>query len=88
MRDAPGYLGMDERTFNHEVRPYLTKIKIGLQGVGFDRLELNSWFEDYKNRRGWPPKPKEEGGTQCKTINRGKRRGLEAVLKPALCDPL
>jgi hypothetical protein len=35
-RDAPTYLGMDRNRFDSEVRPYLTEIPIGTQGVGFD----------------------------------------------------
>ena len=53
-RDAPYYLGMDRNRFNAEVRPYLTEIPIGTQGIGFDRLELDAWFEDYKSRNGRP----------------------------------
>ena len=41
-RDASHYLGMDRNRFNAEVRPYLTEVPIGSQGIGFDRLELDS----------------------------------------------
>ena len=53
-RDAPIYLGMDRNRFNAEVRPHLTEVPIGTQGIGFDRLELDAWFEDYKSRNGRP----------------------------------
>ncbi|MFZ4809546.1 MAG: hypothetical protein ACOYLQ_20000, partial [Hyphomicrobiaceae bacterium] len=53
-RDAPAYLGMDRNRFNAEVRPHLTEVPIGTQGIGFDRLELDAWFEDYKSRNGRP----------------------------------
>ena len=53
-RDAPHYLGMDRNRFNAEVRPHLTEVSIGKQGIGFDRLELDAWFEDYKSRNGRP----------------------------------
>jgi len=49
-RDAPTYLGMDKNRFNREVRPFVTAIKIGKQGIGFDRLDLDAWFEQYKPR--------------------------------------
>ena len=39
---------MDRNRFNAEVRPYLTEIPIGKQGIGFDRLELDAWVDDYK----------------------------------------
>ena len=41
LRDAPGYLGMDRNRFNREVRPYLVEIRIGVQGIAFDRLDLD-----------------------------------------------
>ena len=53
-RDAPAYLGMDRNRFNAQVRPFLTEVPIGTQGIGFDRLELDAWFEDYKSRNGRP----------------------------------
>ena len=54
LRDAPNYLGMDRNRFNAEVRPFLTEIPIGVQGIGFDRLELDAWVEDYIARNGRP----------------------------------
>ena len=53
-RDAPAYLGMDRNRFNAEVRPLLSEVPIGTQGIGFDRLELDAWFEDYKSCNGRP----------------------------------
>src|SRR2546423_8379759 len=53
-RDAPRYLGMDRNRFNAEVRPCVTEIPIGKQGIGFDRLELDTWVDDYKSRNGRP----------------------------------
>jgi len=52
---------MDKNRFNAEVRPFLTEIPIGKQGVAFDRLDLDAWAEDYKARNGRPGKAK--GGT-------------------------
>jgi len=54
LRDVPFYLGMDRNRFNAEVRPYLTAIPIGRQGVAFDRLELDAWVADYVSRNGRP----------------------------------
>lgn len=47
--DAAYYLGMDGNRFNAEVRPCLTEIRIGRQGVAFDRFELDAWVDDYKS---------------------------------------
>jgi hypothetical protein len=53
-RDAPLYLGMDRNRFNTEVRPFLTEVPIGKQGIGFDRLELDAWLDEYVARNGRP----------------------------------
>jgi hypothetical protein len=50
LRDAPHYLGMDIKIFNKEVRPFLTEIRIGIQGKAFDRLDLDKWEDYYKSR--------------------------------------
>ena len=56
LRDAPSYLGMDPNRFNNEVRPYLIEIPIGIQGVAFDRLELDAWADHYGSCNGRPPR--------------------------------
>ena len=53
-RDAPTYLGMDKNRFNNEVRPYVTEIPVGSQGIAFDRLDLDAWVDDYKKCNGRP----------------------------------
>jgi len=60
LRDAPFYLGMDRNRFNAEVRPHVTEIRIGTQGVAFDRVDLDAWVDDYKSRNGRPGHPKGE----------------------------
>ena len=54
LRDAPFYLGMDINRFNREVRPQICEIRIGIQGIAFDRLDLDEWGEQYKTRNGRP----------------------------------
>jgi hypothetical protein len=54
LKDAPRYLGMDRNRFNTEVRPGLVELPIGRQGIGFDRLDLDAWFDAYKKRNGRP----------------------------------
>ena len=48
LRDAAIYLGMDRHRFNSEVRPNIEEIPIGRQGVAFDRLDLDSWADQYR----------------------------------------
>jgi hypothetical protein len=45
---------MDKNRFNREVRPQVTLVRIGIQGIAFDRLELDAWAEDYVRRNGRP----------------------------------
>jgi hypothetical protein len=66
IRDAPFYLGMDKNRFNTEVRPSLTEMKIGTQGIAFDRLELDAWVDDLKSRIGKPGTNKLEKKTCLK----------------------
>jgi hypothetical protein len=83
LRDAPYYLGMDRNRFNAEVRPNLTEIPIGDQGIAFDRIDLDAWFDEYKDRNGRPGKQK--GGNKPwdakttrlvdSTVGRGARYG-------------
>ncbi len=58
LKDAHKYLGMDKNRFSSEVRPFVTEIPIGSQGVGFDRLDLDRWFDEYKACNGRPGKQK------------------------------
>jgi len=55
LRDAAAFLGMDKNRFNAEVRPFLTEIPIGVQGIAFDRLELDAFADYYVQVRGRPP---------------------------------
>src|SRR6202046_5328756 len=45
---------MCNNRFNREVRRLLAEIPIGAQGIAFDRLDLDSWADDYKSRNGHP----------------------------------
>ena len=58
MKDAPQYLGMDEKVFNKIARPHLIEISIGdslrARGIGFDRLDLDAWWELHKASNGRP----------------------------------
>src|SRR5438552_1949325 len=67
-RDAPSYLGMDRNRFNAEVRPNLTEIPIGKQGIGFDRLELDAWVDEYKSRNGRPRRSKGDTSWDARTF--------------------
>jgi hypothetical protein len=46
---------MDKNRFNADVRPYLTEIPIGVQGIAFDRLELDAYADYHKLVHGRPP---------------------------------
>jgi hypothetical protein len=70
-RDAPFYLGMDRRRFNAEVRPYLTEIPIGKQGVAFDRVEWTIGWTSISPVTGVPHREEARNGTQT---NAGARQ--------------
>jgi hypothetical protein len=77
-RDAPSYVGMDRNRFNAEVRPNLTEIPIGRQGIGFDRLELDAWVDDYVSRNGRPGRSKGDtlwDAKECPASSRGPGSG-------------
>jgi hypothetical protein len=57
-RAAPGYLGMCRDEFNKTVRPYVREFRIGIQGVGFDRYELDDWVDAYVARNAIGNKPR------------------------------
>jgi hypothetical protein len=57
-RDVPRYLGMDRNRFNTEVRGSLTEVPIGVQGIAFDRLELDEWVDQYIASNGRPGRKK------------------------------
>src|SRR5215470_10437478 len=93
-RDAPFYLGMDRNRFNAEVRASLTELPIGTQGIGFDRLELDAWVEDYKCRNGRPgrsswdenvyPASLREPGSGTST-SRSQAANLSSLNAPIAC---
>jgi hypothetical protein len=53
-KDAHFYLGMDRNRFNSEVKPHLVAVPIGVQGIAYDRLDLDEWWEVYKKCNGQP----------------------------------
>lgn len=77
LRDAAKYLGMDRNRFNNEVRPFLVTLKIGQQGIAFDRFDLDKWADEFKQSQSKPPQrlmrwqPLED-----QTLLREKKRSL------------
>lgn len=70
LRDAPSYLGMDRNRFGKAVRPHITEIPIGTQGIAFDRLELDSWIDDYIECNGRRPKASELEDDLCQNVTK------------------
>ena len=79
LRDAPAYLGMDRNRFNREVRPYLTIIPVGRQGVAFDRLELDAWVDDYVSCNGRRPKASLPEDDTCQNVTECRGSAKKAV---------
>ena len=70
LRDAPTYLGMDRHRFNKDVRPNLTEIPMGTQGIAFDRLDLDAWVDDYIQCSGRPAVTRQRSLEQWDEKNR------------------
>jgi hypothetical protein len=79
LRDAPSYLGMDRNRFNREVRPFLTTIPIGRQGIAFDRLELDAWVDDYVSCNGRRPKASLPEDDTCQNVTECRGSAKKAV---------
>ena len=87
LRDVPAYLGMDRNRFNAEVRPYITAIPIGQQGIAFDRLELDAWVDDYVSCNGRRPKASLPEDDTCQNVTecRGSaKKAVSGTLKSAV----
>ena len=76
LRDAPHYLGFDRNRFNVDVRPYLTEIRIGVQGIAFDRLDLDAFADHYKKRNG---RPARLSGERLWDVKRRRASSFEEV---------
>ena len=79
LRDAPGYLGMDRNRFNAEVRPWVTEIPIGKQGIAYDRLELDAWADDYIQRNGRPGRSRGDQSWDAKKHRVSKSAGASGT---------
>lgn len=55
---APAYCGMGRELFSDQIRPFVSVIEMGKQGLGFDRLELDAALDEYISRRGRAPAQK------------------------------
>tara|TARA_R110002049_G_scaffold282589_3_gene462443 strand:+ start:2711 stop:3061 length:351 start_codon:yes stop_codon:yes gene_type:complete len=73
---APGYCGMNERLFNKEIRPKLTVIKLAVQGIGFDRFEIDEALDQYIAEYGRAPEVNKE--QKCKNEERQDSLSLTA----------
>ena len=95
LRDAPTYVGMDRHRFNKDVRPNLVEIPMGIQGIAFDRLDLDAWVDDYIQCSGRPAVTKQRSLEQWDEKNRrvsskevtigiSTKRSLDAEFEKAL----
>jgi hypothetical protein len=84
-KDACRYLGMDRNRFNREVKPHLVAVQIGIQGVAYDRFDLDAWWVEYKRRNGQPSALLKEGEAlwenECQDSTAGR-------ISPAVCGTL
>ena len=64
---APTYCGMGRELFAEQIRPFVSVIEMGKQGIGFDRLELDEALDEYISRRGRAPAQK-RSDTKCRKM--------------------
>jgi hypothetical protein len=81
LKNAPAYLGMDRHRFNREVRPNLVEIPIGIQGIAFDRLDLDAWVDHYKQCSG---RPAASNDRSLEVWDEKERRGSTNVEMPGI----
>ena len=48
--EAAYYCGMGRTIFEREIRPNLRPIRVGEQGIAFDRVDLDAVLDEHKNR--------------------------------------
>jgi predicted DNA-binding transcriptional regulator AlpA len=90
-RDAPSYLGMCPQTFDTLVRPNVTEVPIGDKGIGFDRLELDAWADEYircngrktgrQGERLWVEKSRQASAKEVKSGTSKKQSGVSDFSK-------
>ena len=71
MKEAPAYLGMSTRVFNEQVRPFVREFKVGVQGIGFDRKELDGWLLDYIESSAIDKTNERADDSKCSGVRRG-----------------
>jgi hypothetical protein len=54
LREAANYLSIDRDCFNAEISPTLIEIPIRKQGIAFDKLNIDTCVEYYKQCTGRP----------------------------------
>jgi hypothetical protein len=70
---------MDRNRFNAEVRPLLQEVRIGQQGVAFDRLELDAWWEQYRSRNERRPRAQKPEDDTCRNVTECRDSAKKAV---------
>ncbi len=79
LKDAPRYLGMNKNRFNKDIKPIMPIVRIGARGIGFDRLDLDQWVEDTKQRNECPVLPRrtvwDKKAKKCQAWSNGAKSG-------------
>lgn len=79
LKDAPRYLGMNKNRFNKDIKPILPILRIGVRGIGFDRVDLDQWVEDTKQRNECPVQERrtvwDKKAKKCQAWSNGAKSG-------------
>jgi hypothetical protein len=76
-RHAAFYLGMTITWFNEKVRPHVKVIPLGKRAIGFDRLELDAWADEYCARLGQPGRSMGAPAVPAQDAPVGGSRGMD-----------
>lgn len=83
---APTYCGMGRELFAEQIRPFVSEIEMGKQGIGFDRLELDAALDEYISRRGRAPAQK-WSDSKCRNAQTASTYGVvSGISKRDLTD--
>ena len=69
---------MDRNRFNRDVHAHLTEIPIGVQGIAFDRQELDAWADEYKGAHGRPAR--QRAASTREATDRGSRSDFDELV--------
>jgi len=73
LKDAHTYLGVSRSRFFAEIRHQIPEIRLGKRTVCFEKVDLDSWLDDYKRQHSRP--------AQSRRVDKWEKRESQACIK-------